>query len=90
MDTAAIYQRLTELFRELFADDSIVLTPQTTANDIEGWDSFNHISVIVAVETRFGVKMTTNEIESLANVGALATAIESKLSGTDGRPTAVG
>jgi len=79
MQTEEIYERLTDLFRELFADDSIDLTPQTTANDIEGWDSFNHISVIVAVETRFGVKMTTAEIEGLANVAALVAAIESKL-----------
>jgi acyl carrier protein len=79
METAEIYKRLTDLFHELFADDSIVLTPQTTANDIDGWDSFNHISVIVAVETRFGVKMTTSEIENLANVGTLVAAIESKL-----------
>lgn len=79
MQTNEIYERLTDLFRELFADDSIVLTPQTTANDIDGWDSFNHISVIVAVETRFGVKMTTAEIEGLANIAALVAAIESKL-----------
>jgi acyl carrier protein len=79
METAEIYRELTDLFQELFADDAIVLSPETTANDIEGWDSFNHISVIVAVETRFGIKMTTNEIEHLANVGALVTAIESKL-----------
>jgi len=79
METAEIYSKLSDLFRELFADDSIVLTPQTTADDIEGWDSFNHISVIVAVETRFGVKMSTAEIENLANVGALVSAIQSKL-----------
>ena len=89
MDHAEIYRRLTELFRELFADDSIALTPETTANDVEGWDSFNHISVIVAVETRFGVKMTTGEIEHLANVGALVAAIESKLSGAAGPPGSV-
>ena len=82
MDTVEIYSKLTDLFRELFADDSIVLTPQTTANEIEGWDSFNHISVIVAVETRFGVKMSTGEIENLANVGALVSAIQSKLPGS--------
>jgi acyl carrier protein len=82
METSEIYSKLTDLFRELFADDSIVLTPQTTADDIEGWDSFNHISVIVAVETRFGVKMYTAEIENLANVGALVSAIQSKLSGS--------
>ena len=79
MERTEIYHRLTELFRELFADDSIELTPETTANDIDGWDSFNHISVIVAVETRFGVKMTTGEIENLANVGALVAAIKAKL-----------
>jgi acyl carrier protein len=79
MQTDEIYQKLTDLFRELFADDTIVLTPQATADDIDGWDSFTHISVIVAVETRFGVKMTTAEIERLANVGALVAAIESKL-----------
>lgn len=89
MDTPEIYRRLTELFRELFADDSIALTPQTTADDIEGWDSFNHISVIVAVETRFGVKMTTSEIEHLANVGALVAAIKAKLSGNQGRAATV-
>ncbi|MBV9154184.1 MAG: acyl carrier protein [Alphaproteobacteria bacterium] len=79
MNTAEIYAKLTDIFRELFADDDIVLTPTTTASDIEGWDSFNHLSVIVAVETRFGVKMTTSEIESLANVGVLVAAIEKKL-----------
>jgi acyl carrier protein len=79
MHTAEIYDKLNDLFRELFSDDSINLKPETTANDIEGWDSFNHLSVIVAVETRFGVKMKTSEIEKLANVGALVSAIESKL-----------
>jgi acyl carrier protein len=81
METNEIYARLTEIFRELFADDDIVLTPETTADDIDGWDSFNHISVIVAVETRLGVKMTTSEIEGLSNVGALVAAIERKING---------
>jgi acyl carrier protein len=80
MDSIEIYAKLTDIFRELFANDDIVLTPTTTAADIDGWDSFNHISVIVAVETRFGVKMSTGEIEKLVDVGALAAAIESKLS----------
>ena len=80
MESTEIYAQLTDIFRELFANDDIVLTPTTTAADIEGWDSFNHISVIVAVETRFGVKMSTGEIENLVDVGALVAAIESKLS----------
>jgi acyl carrier protein len=78
MTNEQIYAKLTELFRELFADDAIVLTSETTAEDIDGWDSFNHISIIVAVETRFGVKMHANEIECLKNVGDLVAAIAAK------------
>jgi acyl carrier protein len=78
MTNEQIYAQLTELFRELFADDAIVLSPETTADDIDGWDSFNHISIIVAVETRFGVKMHANEIERLNNVGDLVAAIAAK------------
>ena len=78
MQRDQIYAELNELFRELFSDDTISLTPETTAADIDGWDSFNHLSVIVAVETRFGIKMKTSEIDKLANVGALVAAIESK------------
>lgn len=73
-----IYTELTELFRDIFSNDHIVLTPDTTAEDVDGWDSFSHISVIVAVETRFGVKMKTSEIDGLANVGSLVKAIEAK------------
>ena len=78
MTNEQIYAKLTELFRELFADDAIVLSPETTAEDIDGWDSFNHISIIVAVETRFGVKMQAKEIEHLNKVGDLVAAIAAK------------
>ena len=79
MQTAEIYEKLNELFRELFSNDDIVLKPETTAEDVEGWDSFNHLSVIVAVETRFGIKMKTSELDGLANVSALVSAIQTKL-----------
>ncbi len=81
MQEDAIYTQLTELFRDLFSDDDIVLTAATTAADIDGWDSFNHISIIVAVETRFGIKMQTREIEGLHNIGAMVTLIRAKLAG---------
>jgi acyl carrier protein len=79
MQMDEIYAQLTELFREIFSDDDIVLKPETNAKDIEGWDSFNHLSVIVAVETRFNVKMKTSELDKLANVGDLVSAIGEKL-----------
>jgi acyl carrier protein len=78
-----IYTQLTEIFRDLFDDDSIVLTPETTAADIPEWDSFNHINLIVATEVRFGIKFKTAEIESLRNVGHLADIIAAKLVGAD-------
>ncbi len=80
MDVIPIYTQLTELFRDLFANEKIVLTPETNAKNIEGWDSFNHLSVIVAVETRFGIKMKTKELDQLKNIGDLVSIIQSKLS----------
>jgi acyl carrier protein len=80
MTDAEIMAALTELFHDLFADDTIVLTPDTTAGDVEGWDSIKHISLIVAVEDRFGIRFGTSEIEQLANVGELLAAIRQKLS----------
>jgi acyl carrier protein len=74
----SIYKQLTEIFRDLFDDDSIILTPDTTAMDIPDWDSLLHISLIVAVEGRFGVKFKTAELEALHNVGDLAGLIEQK------------
>jgi acyl carrier protein len=74
-----IYTELTEIFRDIFDDDSIVLTHETTAADIPGWDSFNHINLIVATEVRFGIKFKTAEIESLRNVGHFVDTIAAKL-----------
>ncbi len=79
MQSAEIYAQLTDLFREIFSDDDLVLKPETTASDIDGWDSFNHISIIVAVETRFGIKMETREIEGLNNIETLVQTIQKKL-----------
>jgi len=78
MEDAAILEKLTDLFREFFANDEIALTPQTTARDIESWDSFNHISLMVAVETRFAIKLQTAEIERMTNVGDLIRTIRAR------------
>jgi len=71
LNEAAVYTRLNELFHELFADEEIVLKPETTAADIDGWDSFNNLNIMVAVETRFGIKMSSTEVEKLKNIGDL-------------------
>lgn len=74
-----IYLQLTAIFRDLFDDDSLILTPELTAADIPDWDSFNHINLIVAVEASFGIKFQTAELESLHTVGHLVDLIQSKL-----------
>lgn len=79
MSNDDIYARLTEIFRDVFDDDDIVLTPNTTAADIHDWDSFNHINLIVAIETKFAIKFQTAEIESLKNVGDMVAVIERKI-----------
>ena len=79
MTTEQIYSQLTEIFRDLFDDDSIVLKPETTAADVPGWDSFNHINLIVATEAKFKIKFNTAEVESLRNVGHLVDVIQAKL-----------
>jgi acyl carrier protein len=74
-----IYAQLTPLFHDLFDDDTLALTPGLTAADVPEWDSFNHINLIVAVESRFGIKFHTAELESMHTVGHLADLIQSKL-----------
>jgi acyl carrier protein len=78
MESNAIYQQLTGVFAEVFDDDAIVLTPTTTAEDVDGWDSLNHIRLIVSVEKAFQIKFSTPEIAKLKNVGGLVALIASK------------
>jgi acyl carrier protein len=73
------YDKLNEVFREVFADDEISLTPETTADDIEGWDSLSHVNLIIAVEMKFDIEFTQKEIRSFSNVGEMAACVESKL-----------
>jgi acyl carrier protein len=59
---------------------NLMVTMRTTAEDIEGWDSFNHINIVVAIESEFGIKFNTAEVEQLRAVGEFVKLIEEKLS----------
>ncbi len=74
------YDQLNEVFREVFDDSSIELTPETTADDIEGWDSLSHVNLMIAVELKFGIEFTQREMTSFANVKELVECVENKLS----------
>jgi acyl carrier protein len=73
-----IMDSLTEVFRTVFEDDSIILEPEMTANDVEGWDSLSHVLLILAIENRFKIKFNHKELLTLKNVGDLLHAIDGK------------
>jgi acyl carrier protein len=81
MNGEQIVEKLTEIFCDVFDDETISLSRETTASDIPDWDSFNNINIMVAVEMAFGVKFGTAEIEQLQNVGDLIDTIGAKLEG---------
>ena len=78
MDEPQIYARLTEVFQDVFDEDSIEVTPELSAKDVDGWDSLAHIRMILTVEKAFKVKFSTSEIGKLANVGDLVTLIKAR------------
>jgi len=79
MERGEIERQLTEIFREVFDDQSIVIRDDMTAADVKEWDSFNHINLVVAVERGFRIRFTTKEVNNLANVGEFVSLIASKL-----------
>ncbi len=78
MSQAEIYSQLTPIFHDIFDDDSIVLTPETSATDIDSWDSFNHINLVIAIQKAFAVKFSTAELEQVATVGDIVALLEKK------------
>jgi acyl carrier protein len=78
MMEAEILHTLTEIFCDIFDLPSVVLTPEMTAADVPGWDSVNHITLVVETERVFGIKFRTTEIEDLKNVDDLVRLIKAK------------
>lgn len=78
MNEDHILERLTRVFREVFDDDTIVVHPGMTANDVERWDSLSHIDMIVRVEEEFAIRIPTLEVMQLKNVGDLVRVIRAK------------
>lgn len=74
-----ILDSLNSIFADVVDDSSVVLRRETTARDVDDWDSLNHIQFIVAIEKHFKIKFTRAEIASWKNVGAMCDAIAGKL-----------
>lgn len=79
-----VRQQLQTIFRQVFTDPSLVLNDSMTGADVDGWDSLNHINLIIAVEKAFGIKFATAEISKMKepgqNVGTFTKLVENKVS----------
>jgi len=72
-------EELTPIFRQVFDDNSIVLTRNSTADDIDDWDSLTHMNLVIALELKFRIKFALGELQKLKNVGEMLDLINKKL-----------
>ena len=79
MNRKEVFERLNSVFCDVFDDEDIVIGETTTAEDIEDWDSLEHITLDAAVESEFGVKFSMGQVVTLKNVGEMVDLILSKL-----------
>ena len=78
MDEAAIYKVLTEIFRDVFMQDNMVLTPEMSGKTVTGWNSLKHIELILYTEQHLNLKFTTQELDCLRQVSDLVGLIQVK------------
>jgi acyl carrier protein len=78
MDEQMIYARLVDIFQDVFDDDSIRITPELSAKEVDGWDSLTHILLMLTVEKAFKIKFSVPEIGKLQNVGDLVMLINAR------------
>ncbi|MCR4739689.1 MAG: acyl carrier protein [Lachnospiraceae bacterium] len=72
MSREEVMEKITAIFREVFDDEELVITDETNSDDIEDWDSFEHISLIVSMEKEFSLKFDVKQVNTLENVGEMA------------------
>lgn len=79
MSREEVFETLNEVFRDVFDDETITVNDDTTADDIEDWDSLEHINLMAAVESEFGIKFSMGQIMTMKNVGEMADIILQKI-----------
>jgi acyl carrier protein len=73
------FEILNSIFCEVFDEEDLKITPEMTANDVEGWDSLSHVNLIVAIEAKFGIRFSQKELLSFKKVNDLLVCIENKI-----------
>ncbi len=79
MTREELFRKITEIFREEFDDDTLVIVDETNAEDIEDWDSLAHVELVMAMEKEFSMKFNLKEVGQLQNVGEMADLILRKM-----------
>ena len=80
MDKQEVINELQTIFRDVFDDEELTLTNETSAENIEDWDSLSHIRLVVAIEKKFAIKFSYDELQNMNNVGDMVDLICRKLS----------
>lgn len=75
MSREEIFEKVVEILRDEFEDDELEITNETTASDVEGWDSLAHLSVVHEIEVEFGIKFNIGEIQEFKNVGEMVDSV---------------
>lgn len=76
LTVSSMIAEIQDVFRDVFDDDDLVVTRETTAADVVGWDSLMHVNLMVRLERRFGIRFSSSEVSELKNVGELSDLIE--------------
>ena len=79
MTREEIMIKVNEIFRDVFDDEDLIITDNTNSDDIEDWDSLEHISLIISMEKEFDMKFDIKEVNKLENVGQMVDMIKSKM-----------
>ena len=79
MEKTEIAEKLTPVFRKVFANNTLELTDELSALDVENWDSLSHMLLISEVESSFAIKFRLKDLNKMANVGDMIDIISSKL-----------
>ena len=79
MKKSELLKKLEEIFKDVFDNEGLIISNETTADDIEEWDSLMHIHLMIAIEKEFSVKFNTSEVVNLLNVGEFIDSLNNKL-----------
>lgn len=79
MERTEILNKLSQIISDVVDDDELVINDDTTASDVNGWDSLAQVLIVGQIQNEFNVKLSSSEVSGLANVGALVDAIKAKM-----------